>query len=120
MKSRYFVRGAFSVRIRGKKLEIWITPSAGFLTPDKQNMIAFPVPSPKGKTVGKAKLIGLANSSQLKLKARRQVRDHLAGLLAVATQQTPIELRLKEITKRRRNRITGFVLPAPSDHAHGR
>lgn len=120
MKKRYFVRGTFSVRIKGKELEMWLTPSTGFLTPDKKSLIAFPVASSKGKTGGKAKLIRSANASQFKLKATRHVRDHLPGLLAVATQQGTIELRLKEFTKRRRNRITGFVLPAPSDHAHGR
>ncbi len=115
MKTSYMIRGTISVYVNGKQPEIWIIPSTGFLTPDKQKVIAFPVPSSKGKTNSKAEFIGSANDKQFKFKAKCHIRDNIPALLAAAAQQKPLELRLDPNLK-----IVGFVFPAPSDHAHGR
>lgn len=120
MSNTYFIRGTVSIQVGGGKPKIWITPCAGFLTPDKQKVIAFPIPSPEGKTKGKAKLIKSSNDKLFRFKAKAKViQDNTPALLVVAAQQKPIELRLKKFTKLAKIRITGFVFPAPSDHAHG-
>ena len=121
MRKAYFIRGTISVQAEGGKSIIWISPCAGFLTPDRQKLIAFPAPSSKGKTKGKAKLMESANDKQFKFKDKAKViQNNIPALLVVATQQKPIELRLKKFTKRAKIRITGFVFPAPLDHAQGR
>ncbi len=122
MNDTYFIRGTISIQVDDNKSKIWITPCAGFLTPDKQQVIAFPVPSPKGKTKGKtkgkAKLNESDNDKQFRFKAKTNaIRDNIPALLVVAAQQKPIELRL-EVSNHSRLVIIGFIFPAPSDHAH--
>ena len=126
MSITYFVRGTISVQVDGNRSTISITPCPGFLTPDKQYVIAFPVSFPKGKTKGKtkgkkrnAKLIKSSKDQQFRFRAKA-IRDHIPTLLDIAAQQKTIELHLKKFAKPATTKITGFVFPAPSDHAHGR
>ena len=117
MSNSYFIRGTISVHVDGCKSKIWITPCAGFLTPDKQSMIAFPVPSSEDEAVD-AKLIKWSDDKQFKFKFEakaKAIKANIPSLLVVAAQQKPIELRLNSDLK-----IVGFVFPAPSDHAQGR
>lgn len=114
MSVSYFIRGTISVQVEGDKSKIWITPSAGFLTPDKQKAIAFPVPSSEDEAVcAKLKKRG-PDDEQFKFEADA-IKAYIPSLLVVAAQQKPIELRLDPDLK-----IVGFVFPVPSDHAHGR
>jgi hypothetical protein len=117
----FFIRGTISVQVNGDKPKLWVSPCTGFLTPDKERAIAFPVLSPKGETKGKkgnAKLIKSSKDKQFKFRAKA-IRDHIPALLAIAAQQKPIELRFEESEPTELN-IIGFIFPAPSDHAHGR
>lgn len=123
MSNIFFIRGTISVQVEGHKPIIWITPCVGFLTPDKQQVIAFPVPSSEDKAVD-AKLIKCSDDRQFKFEFGAQaetdaIKANIPSLLAVAAQQKPIELRLEE-SEPTVLKITGFVFPAPSDHAHGR
>ena len=119
MINTYFIRGTISVQVDESKSTIWFTPCAGFLTPDKQRVIAFPVPSSKEDIVD-AKLIKWSNDKQFKFKVEAAViKDNISSLLTIAAQQKPIELRLDE-SKPTGLKVTGFVFPAPSVHAHGR
>lgn len=108
MSNTYFIRGTISVRIDRGKPTIWITPCAGFLTPDKQKAIAFPDLS---NTSTSAKLIKLSDGKTFECGARG-IKSYLPALLAVAPQQKPIELRLEESTPTE-VKITGFVFPLP-------
>ncbi len=137
MSITYFIRGTISVQVEGHKPTIWITPCAGFLTPDKQKVIAFPVPSPEDEAVD-AKLIKWSDDKQFKFKFKFEtktktktktkadadadadaIKANIPALLVIAAQQKPIELRLEE-SKSKGLKITSFVFPAPSDHAQGR
>ena len=118
MTNTYFIRGTISVQVRRHKPKIWITPCVGFLTPDKQKMIAFPVRF--NGTIGNAKVIKWSKDKQFQFVFEaKAIKANIPSLLAVAAQQKPIELRLEEFTKTAKIKITGFVFPAPSDHAHG-
>jgi hypothetical protein len=125
MSNIFFIRGTISVQVDGCKSKIWITPCTGFLTPDKKNVIAFPVPSPEDEAV-EAKLIKWSDDKQFKFEFEAKnkaeadaIKANIPSLLAVAAQQKPIELRLEE-SPPTGLKITGFVFPAPSDHAQGR
>lgn len=124
MSNTYFIRGTISVQVEGHKPTIWITPCVGFLTPDKQKVIAFPVPSPEDEEID-AILIKWSDDKQFKFEFEAKtmtaavIKANIPSLLAVATQQKSIELRLKK-SNPTGLKITGFVFPAPSDHAHGR
>jgi hypothetical protein len=121
--STYFIRGTISIHVKGGRPKLWVTPCAGFLSPDRERAIAFPVPSPKGKTKGEAKgnakLIKASKDKQFRFRAKA-IRDHIPALLIIAGQQKAIELRLKKFTKPTKTKITGFVFPAPSDNADRR
>lgn len=125
MSITFFIRGTISVQVKGDKLKLWVTPCAGFLTPDKKRAIAIPVPLPKGKTTGKkrkngnAKLVKSSKDGQFVFLAPA-IRDHIPALLVIATQQKTIELRLKKFSKPAKTKITSFVFPAPSDNADRR
>jgi len=115
MSVTYFIRGTISVQAEKNISTIWITPSAGFLTPDKQKVIAFPVLTSEEKTVD-AKLIKRSDDEQFKFKIEADaIKTNIPSLLVVAAQQKPIELHLDHDLK-----LVGFVFPAPSDHAHWR
>lgn len=118
MSVSYFIRGTISVQVDGDKSKIWITPSAGFLTPDKQKAIAFPVLYSEDVTVD-AKLINRFDDEQFKFEFEAEaepIKANIPSLIVVAAQQKPIELRLDSSGLK----ITGFVFPIPSDHAQGR
>ena len=115
MSVTYFIRGTISVQAEKNISTIWITPSAGFLTTDKQKVIAFPVLTSEEKTVD-AKLIKRSDDEQFKFKIEADaIKTNIPSLLVVAAQQKPIELHLDHDLK-----LVGFVFPAPSDHAHWR
>jgi len=114
MSITYFIRGTISVQVEGHEPTIWITPCAGFLTPDKQKVIAFPVPSPEDEAVDAKLKKRQPDDEQFKFEADA-IKAYIPSLLVVAAQQKPIELRLNPDLK-----IVGFVFPVPSDHAHRR
>lgn len=105
--TRYFVRATISVKVEGEKLAVLIVPCTGFVTSVKpKRAIAFPV---AGNT---AKLIDLPDDKSFECDTES---EHIPALLTVAATQKAIELHLANNCKT----ITGFVFPAPTDHANG-
>lgn len=114
MSNTYFIRGTISIQVDGNKTTTWITPCAGFLTPDKHKAIAFPVSTSADAPVD-AKLVKLSDDKQFEFEANA-IKANIPALLVVAAQQKPIELRLDSSGLK----VVGFVFPAPSGHAQGR
>lgn len=113
--TKYFVRGTIAVKVNGDKTAVLIVPCTGFVTSDKpKRAIAFPVRVPKRK-ISNAKVIKLSDDGSFKCDAQ-SIKEHIPALLTVAASQKAIELRLADDSKT----ITGFVFPAPTDHANGR
>jgi hypothetical protein len=109
---KYFVKGTIAVKVDTEETKISITPCAGFVTPDKKHVIAFSV-----TTGGDAKLIELLGGSFECDVA--PIKNHISSLLTIAAQQKSTEIRI-EITTNRKQKVTGFTFPAPTDYAHGR
>ena len=114
MSKTYFIRGTISVEVGGDKSTLWVTPCAGFLTPDKKKAIAFPNSSNTSTT---AKLIDLADGKTFECEAG-EIAHHLPALISLAAQSKPIELSLN-VPKPKESKVAGFIFPVPSDHAHG-
>ena len=112
MCNTYFIRGTISVQVDREKLTptIWITPCTGFLAPDKQKAIVYPVLLPEDKA-GDAKLIKMSEDKQFEFEAKA-IKDYIPSLLNFAAQQKSVELHLDLDLK-----IVGFIFPAPLGHA---
>lgn len=114
MSNTYFTRGTISVHVEEGQSKVFLTPCAGYLSPDKQYAIAFPISPPEGEAVD-AKLIGTSVHKQFRLEFEvKAKKPDISFWLAIAAQQNPIELRLNPDRK-----IVGFVSPAPLGYAHG-
>ena len=98
--SKYFIRGTISaVCNEGNITKIRISPTAGFISPDKKHAIAF------SDAQDKALLIGMKDSKWISC----SVDGGLGSLLlTIAGQQKLVELRLEKDKK-----IVGFVFPSP-------
>jgi len=123
MSNIFFIRGTIAISVEADKPTIYITPCAGFLTPDKQWAIAFPVCTlDKDKGKGDAKLFKLSDDKkEIKFECDPSIPDiYLAGLIGVSTHQKPVEVRLeiaepaKQAKSAKDFKITGFVIPAPT------
>lgn len=112
----FYIRGTISICINGNNSKIYITPCAGFLTPDKPSRaIAYPYPPPlhsENKIVD-AKLIKLLDEKRLECDASG-IEAYLPTLVAVAAQQKPVEIYLEIQDAVVPAKITGFVFPVPS------
>ena len=122
MSDSYFMRGTITIRVDRKTPMIGITPCAGFLTPDKPHKaIAFPISSTRSFT---AKLFELPDEKQLECSVVKEIERYFPALITVAAQQKTIELRFEFDEEKadtgEKCKITGFIFPAPLDHAHGR
>lgn len=126
MSNIFFIRGTIAIFLIDDKLTIYVTPCGGFLTPDKQKAIAFPV-CPSGKDKDKAELKDVDNAKLIKLMDdKKQIKfacgakikvTYLAALIGVATQQKSVEVRLdisEKVESTEGIKIIGFVIPAPT------
>lgn len=99
----HFVRGTIAIDCVKRALKISVTPGVGFVTPNMTptitpkgatHAIAFPFPFLGPADSGEAKLIPLTEN---RFECDATVsKDHLAGLIAIAAQQKPIEIRVQE------------------------
>lgn len=113
MSATYFIRGTISVQVGCGKSVLWVTPCAGFLTPDKKKVIAFPNQS---ETATTAELIKLSDGKKFACKAEK-IMKYLPALISLASQSKAIELSL-DLSNPDNTNVVGFTYPAPSDHEH--
>lgn len=117
MCNTFFIRGTIVISVGADKPTIYITPCAGFLTPDKPSKaIAYPTDF---VNVTCAKLITLTDGDRFECDATK-ITAYLHTLVTLAAQQKTVEIRL-DITAPEKSatdfKIIGFVFPVPHNHA---